>query len=520
MKTIAELEKQFEQFRPVAFIGEGDKYLFPLILELKKLFPQLEKKYVSKSLKLDKLQASIMANLLIEFAEDLHNDIGFWRSIEEYNYLMFNTPLPLFVEENTSITDCFDKNRIKFFIYTIFREFDPDLILPPTQADLEVLAAGVSMFLTEKFANVPKDSGIKQFLSQPNDFGWEFKRKLVWTGSNCYLFRFSCYRYADERNKGKMEIALIDDFICQETTYWSGLGLIDILSKVVRLPENLERDVRTWYERLVCYYRVVSIKNHVLEFENLVNGQIYSILSDGDDSMFKKEDVVFGGIVPYGDYFVWSGVQKTFGKVSDAKMKLELNDFIHRASSVVYRYDKTLLEKANNVLNTNYNEFKDYFNSDLIVFKDGKSMSKALNESEQSKYDRLSKGHTKKPVSNRSIPKINLPSHILNAKQGVALYFNPKEGMEIMPYYDDLISAFSKKGENLTLDEQECITGFIESDSTSPEFVMKLVEEYGERSIAEVYLFNPSLSCVDYLLHKYKGHYFRNRYPNISLKMD
>jgi hypothetical protein len=524
MKTITEQKQQFDRFRPVSFIGEGDKYLFPLIQELNKLIPLLEKKYAYKAVKLDKTQTFIMANLLIEFAEDLHNNIGFWRSIEEYNNLMFNTPLPLFVAENTTITDCFDKNRIKFFIYTLFCEFDPDLILPPTQSDLEILATGVSKFLTEKFANVPKDSGIKQFLSQPNDYGWEFKRKLVWTGQNCYLFRYSCYRYANERNEGKMDIETIDDFICQETTYWSGLGLIDILSKCLRLPQNIERDVRTWYERLVSYYRVVSNKNQILELENLVNKQIYKILSDGDVSMFKKDGVIFGGIVPYGDYFVWSGVQKNFGKVNNANMELELNDFIHRASRIVFRYDKQLLSEAVESINMQYVEFKTYFKSDLMVFKNGKEMEKALIDKEKLRYSTLSKSELNDFMTKHNLkdayPKINFPDHLLNSKHSVAIYFNPDEGMEIMTYYDLLISGLNKKGRYLTSDEQETIIGLIESDSISPKFVKNLMQEYGEKSIAAVYLLNPSFSCVDYLLHKYKGHYFRNRYPSISLKMD
>ena len=100
------------------------------------------------------------------------------------------------------------------------------MILSPNHVDLEILSENISIFLKNVFKKVPKDSGLKKFLSQPNDYCWDFKRKLVWIGTNAYLFRYSCYRYVSEKNKGKMEIPIIDDFICQENTIWSGLGVI------------------------------------------------------------------------------------------------------------------------------------------------------------------------------------------------------------------------------------------------------------------------------------------------------
>ena len=111
------MKKQFEKFRPIGFKGNGDIHLYPLIIKLSKDISKLEEQYSDDLLKLDENQNFIMSNLLIEFAEDLHNDIGLWKSIEYYNNSMFNTPLPLFVDENYIIKDCFDNNRIKYFIY-------------------------------------------------------------------------------------------------------------------------------------------------------------------------------------------------------------------------------------------------------------------------------------------------------------------------------------------------------------------------------------------------------------------
>lgn len=518
------MKKQFEQFRPKEFTGSGDKHLFQLIGELTKVIAQLEKVYFHDTLKLDKNQNFILANLLIEFAEDLHNDIGLWKSLEYYNKSMFNTPLPLFVNENYEITDCFDKNRIKFFIYTIFYEFDDELILSPEHKDLHILAEGVSNFLNLKFKSVPKNSGVKLFLNQPNDYGWDFKRKLVWIGLNSYLFRYSCYRYAQEKNNGKMEIAIIDDFISQENTYWSGLGVIDILAKALELPIKIQNDIRSWYERLISFYRVISLINNILELENIINGQIYKVQLDSDQNVFKKDEIVFGGIVPYGEFYYWSGVQHRLGKVNKNELNKIKIDFIKKSTRIVYRYDKNLLNKALEDVKVHYSDFKSFFDNDLVIFKDGLTMAAALQKKDKQKYETLSKDELSKFMKKNNLknpfPNMNLPDYLLNSDDGIAVYFNPDEGTEIMTGFDDIKSGFQKNGINLTDDEKEIIRQFIISEAISPNFVMKLVNENGDKSIASSFLINSELNFTSYLLHKYKGHFFRNRYPEISYNID
>ena len=82
----------------------------------------------------------ILSHLLVEFSEDLHNDIGLWSSIESYNMEMFGTPLPLFIKSKEKILECFDINRFRFFIYNIFELFDVETVLSPSHKDLTLLA--------------------------------------------------------------------------------------------------------------------------------------------------------------------------------------------------------------------------------------------------------------------------------------------------------------------------------------------------------------------------------------------
>ena len=77
-----------------------------------------------------------------------------------------------------------------------------------------------------------------------------------------------------------------------------------------------------------------------------------------------------------------------------------------------------------------------------------------------------------------------------------------------------------KKGIDLTEDEAEMIRQFIFADAISPGFVKRVVQEYGSESIAATFFIHPEYAedemFLDYLLRKYKGHFYRKRYLAIS----
>jgi hypothetical protein len=57
------------------------------------------------------------------------------------------------------------------------------------------------------------------------------------------------------------------------------------------------------------------------------------------------------------------------------------------------------------------------------------------------------------------------------------------------------------------------------SDAISPQFVRKLVQEYGDVSIAATFLMPEACDkhYLEYLLRRYKGHFYRNRYPSLTI---
>jgi len=512
----------FEVTRPEGFCREEDKVLIPLINDLEKFIINVQTQYYHDTLKLSEKNIPSLAALLVEFAEDLHNELGLWNSLEFYNKQMFNTPLPLFVKSAAEIKKVFDVNRIKYFVHTLLLVFNPYLLISPGHKDLNLLAENLSIFLSERFQNIPRISGIKEFLSQPNDFGWDIKRKLIWAGTQSYLFRALFSKFIAETNKGKMEVAAIDDFICQECTIWSGLGVIDILAKTLDLSDEKANDIRSWYERYLSYYRVIQSTNDTMTLENILNETNYTIRSYAEvKNLFKVNDVILGSIVPYDNYWYWSGVQHNCHKIDKSSFDELRKDFYRKSPQIVYRFDKQLLANAKKKLQKNNEDFIVYFGSSLVSFEDGLSMAAALQNNYSQKYKSLPQNELnlfmKKHELKNPSPRMNFPDSILNSEDGVGVYFNPDLGTEFILYFNDLVSGFKKEGKDLTEDEFETIISCITADNVSPNFVRTMVNKYGDKSIYSCFNIKPEMGNLDYLLHRYKGNYFRNIYPIITL---
>ena len=88
-----------------------------------------------------------------------------------------------------------------------------------------------------------------------------------------------------------------------------------------------------------------------------------------------------------------------------------------------------------------------------------------------------------------------------------------------MTGFNEVVSGLEKRGQDVTEDEAEAIYSLMTADAISPDFVQRLVEDYGHESIAAAFLIRDpnDKTYLPYLLRRYKGHFFRNRYPQISL---
>ncbi len=85
--------------------------------------------------------------------------------------------------------------------------------------------------------------------------------------------------------------------------------------------------------------------------------------------------------------------------------------------------------------------------------------------------------------------------------------------------FNEVVRSFQKQGWDVTEDEAESLRGLIYADAISPQFVRKLVQEYGDEAIRSVFLIpqGHDKQCLEYLLRRYKGHFYRNRYPTLTI---
>jgi len=117
----------------------------------------------------------------------LYQDIGIWRSLEQYNIEFFGTPLPCILPADAPLpAQLVTPTRVQYLLWTLYGELEPQLILAPQHQDLVRLATVIAAFLHERFTHLQFDSGVKTLLSLPNTYGWDVKRKLIWLSQHAY----------------------------------------------------------------------------------------------------------------------------------------------------------------------------------------------------------------------------------------------------------------------------------------------------------------------------------------------
>jgi hypothetical protein len=85
--------------------------------------------------------------------------------------------------------------------------------------------------------------------------------------------------------------------------------------------------------------------------------------------------------------------------------------------------------------------------------------------------------------------------------------------------FNQVLSALRKKGTGLTEEESDTLRNAMMDEAISPASVRRLAGEYGAESLAEAFLIRnaPVESALEFLLRRHKGHFYRKRYPSLSL---
>jgi hypothetical protein len=198
-------------------------------------------------------------------------------------------------------------------------------------------------------------------------------------------------------------------------------------------------------------------------------------------------------------------------------------DFPLQASQVVYRYCPQLAEKARAIVRKHYQQFLDYYGTDLVTYPDGKAMAEDVQKFHQYQFASAPKEEVdaflKRHQLSEPSPQVQWSFELLACEDGIGVYFNPEEGQEMMMSFDEVRRGFQKQGRDLREDESEMIRQFLYADAISPQFVRKLVQDYEDASIAAAFLIPPDCDkhYLEYLLRRYKGHFYQKRYPSLTI---
>ena len=84
----------FRTHRPQRHLGRSERSLVKIDQELARFLTKAQRSLTFETLHLSNRTRETLAHILVEFAEDLHQDIGVWSSLEHYNLEFFGTKLP------------------------------------------------------------------------------------------------------------------------------------------------------------------------------------------------------------------------------------------------------------------------------------------------------------------------------------------------------------------------------------------------------------------------------------------
>ncbi|MEI7687015.1 MAG: DUF3843 family protein [Planctomycetota bacterium] len=510
--------------RPPAYEGRGDAYLAPTLKNLRRVLGGTQRDFAYATLRLGSDSLDEVAGILVDFAEDLHNGTGIWEAFERYNTEFFGDALPFVATDNGGgdVRAVFHPNRFRHFLWILYPVFIERLVLSPSHQDLQRIAQASSDFLADAFSAIPKDSGVKAFLRTPNERGWDVKKKLIWLGCHSFMFR-AFFARAMENTGGKSAIGQIDDFVCQECTPWSGLGVIDILATVLDISQDDRSDLRSWYERHAAFYKLLSVSNETLEAVNVINDQPYRIRIDMQSHPFKRGQFIFGSLTPWRGEWYWSGEQRFMGDASQVDIADLIQTMKRTNSPIVCRYSKDYEAQTRERASKLHGKMLAFYGKDLVIYPDGMSMAADWQKELRSDWESRPKQEVKKVIEKHGLvkgrPEMNIPRDLLEQKDGLGVFLNPEEGKEVMTHFTSLIAGLKKKGNGLTKDEEDVIRGFFNADSVSPRFVRRVLEEIGDESVKAAFMLKGDLPryWLDYLLRARKGIFYRKRYPSVSV---
>lgn len=507
------------EYRPEGVVGE-DAYLAGIAERVEGVLNEVTRE-PCRELRLGRRETRELAVALAEFGEDLHFNAGMWRAYEEHNVRCFGEALPL---TGASGQEGITAERVRHFLWVLYSQF-VDVSLPPRDPGVAWMGASVARALREGFDSAPRESGVKRFLEKPMRYGWDVKQKLLWLGLGSYLFRFfySAFMAENREHARKDPIMLTDDFLCEECTEWSGMGPTEVLAGALKLSGRDRQDLLKWNQRHLGPYRVGARGRDSIRVRNLFSNASYKVRMGEEKSSFPEGIVVFGALVPWREEWYWSGTQTVLRDATPEEIEDLYEDMMSRMPAVVYRLSAKQEARAREVARQQYEDVVARLGRPLGVFENGAEFKAGYEELMRAPYLALPEEERRRPQEEFGLgkegPVAELPRELVSSKHRIAVFFDPVEEMEVLDEFEVLESGMRNEARPLPPHEAEFLRWIVEDPAMNPAFVRYMASRHGGESIKSVFALEGCQEeyWLEYLLRRYKGKFFRKRFPHVSV---
>jgi len=490
---------------------------------LRRALDRAQRRTGCPDLRLRKRALDRLAEVLLDFAEDVGDEAGLWAAYEARNLEWFGVRLPLAEGTDAGGPDRL-RAQIQHLLWTLLPVLvDGDLFLAPEHVHLARLAGAAEPFVREERArgSGPEGSEVRRVLAGPNDHCVDVKQKLVWLGSDSYLFRSMWARYMSEHGQGSARLGAWDDFLCQEATPWSGLGVVELLAAALDLSPEDRESLLAWRLRHTSAYRVLAVEGGRLRLENVAGGREYRVRLEVEGLPFAAGQVVFGSLVPWRGEWYWSGEQRLLGELGEPAVDALRRDLREHASPLVCRSWPEHAERVREIAAELHEAAVARHGDDLVHYPDGLAFAADVQRElrEQAAAGRAAAGRAAEGGPDAAPFPFDVPDDVLEHDEGVGVFLHPAEGKGVMLGFTTLLSALRRGGVGLTAVEAATVRAFVAQTTVSPRFVRRLVRDHGAESIRVAFHVrdDPPAYWLDHLLRKYKGHFYRERFPAVGL---
>src|SRR5262245_9369738 len=113
----------FRAHRPNTQLGRSERALVSIDTDLTRFLSTAQRRLPFDTLHLSSRHREALAQILVEFAEDLHQDIGIWSGLERYNLDCFGTKLPCLVSSaDKPDAEPVTAERVQYLLWTLYGE--------------------------------------------------------------------------------------------------------------------------------------------------------------------------------------------------------------------------------------------------------------------------------------------------------------------------------------------------------------------------------------------------------------